>query len=226
MTRLIGLNFHGIGEPTRTLEPNEAPYWLTIAQFANILDRVAASPNPHSYILTFDDGNLSDYDIALPALTSRGLSGVVFVLTGRIGQLGSLNADQIRALAKAGVTIGSHGITHRPWSELEGVALDTELAGSRRWLEEICGHPVKLAGIPFGRYDARILRGLRRAGYQGAYSSDGGTMSRNAYLRPRTSLRTDMTPTDIDALLAGRLPPIRRLRRALGMVHRRILPLG
>lgn len=226
MTRLIGLNFHGIGDPARTLEPGEAPYWLSVAQFTYILDRVAASPDPGAYVLTFDDGNLSDHDIALPALTERGLGGAVFVLTGRIGQPGSLDAEQIRALAEAGVIIGSHGITHRAWSDLEGPVLDEELAGSKTRLEDICCHPVTLAGIPFGRYDARTLRRLRWAGYQAVYSSDGGTMSRAAYLRPRTSLRADMTSAEIDAVLAGHLPLARRLRRALGMARRRFLPVG
>lgn len=226
MSRTIGLNFHGIGDPARTLEPGEAPYWISSEKFIDILDRVAAQPDPGAYALTFDDGNLSDHDIALPALAARGLSATVFVLTGRIGAPGSLNRSQILALGEAGITIGSHGIAHRPWSQLDGPALHNELSDSKMALEEICGHPVTLAGIPFGRYNARTLRALRRAGYVAAYSSDGGAMSATAFLRPRTSLRADMTSAEITALLAGHLPPVRRLRRALGMAQRRLLPIG
>ena len=226
MNRTIGLNFHGIGDPSRTLESGEARYWISTAMFTDILDRVAAQPDPGAYVLTFDDGNLSDHDIALPALAARGLGATVFVLTGRIGAPGSLNRVQILALAKAGIAIGSHGVAHRPWSQLDGPALHHELSGSKMALEEICGHPVTLAGIPFGRYNARTLRALRRAGYAAAYSSDGGAMSPSAFLRPRTSLRADMTAAEIGAVLAGHLSPARRVRRALGIAQRRLLPLG
>jgi len=225
MTHRIGLNFHGIGTPARALEPGEAPYWVSEAQFGAVLDRVAQSPDPARYVITFDDGNLSDYTIALPALLERGLPARFFVLTGRLGTKGSLDGDQLCALRAAGMVLGSHGIAHVPWPELDDGALTEELIQSRAMLEEICGEPVTEAGIPFGRYDARVLRALRHAGYTTAWSSDCGTTNTEVFLRPRTSLRGDMTDSEIDAALAGQLSLMRRLRRALGMGKRRLLPL-
>ncbi len=225
MSWKIGLNFHGIGTPERSLEPGEAPYWIGAALFEDILDRIAASPDPARYVVTFDDGNLSDYTIALPALVSRGLPARFFVLTGRLESAGSLDAAHIRELLAAGMTIGSHGIAHVPWSDLDDTALEEELLRSRAVLEGICGRPVEEAGIPFGRYDARVLRALRRTGYAAAWSSDAGRMKETGFLRPRTSLRHDMTAAEIDAILAGQQPPLRRLRRMLGMAKRRSLPL-
>ncbi len=92
MTRAIGLNFHGVGTPARKMETGEAPYWLSKAQFIDTLDRIAAAPNPGAYVITFDDGNISDHEIALPALVDHGLQATFFVLTGRIGMAGSLEA--------------------------------------------------------------------------------------------------------------------------------------
>ena len=91
------------------------------------------------------------------------------------------------------MTIGSHGINHVAWPKLNDIELENELRASRAQLEDICGHQIIEAGIPFGRYDARVLKALRTAGYTAAWSSDGGTFHRNAFLRPRTSLRGDMT---------------------------------
>ncbi|MGR3762414.1 polysaccharide deacetylase family protein (plasmid) [Roseobacteraceae bacterium NS-SX3] len=226
MSRAIGLNFHGIGVPQRELEPGEAPFWLSEAEFAAVLDRVAAAPDPQRYVLTFDDGNLSDHEIALPALLERGLRARFFVLTGRLGTPGALTAAQVQELQAAGMRIGSHGIAHRAWPGLEDAALAQELTRSRAELEEILGREVREAGIPFGRYDARVLRALRRAGYGAAYSSDGGPMRRDAFLRPRSSLRGGMDAAALDALLAGQLAPLRRLRRAAGMAKRRLWPAG
>ncbi len=220
MTVFRGINFHGIGAPKRPLETGEEPYWLSISQFEHVLDQIAASPDPESFTITFDDSNLSDHDIALPALAARGLRACFFVLTGRIGQEGSLNSGHLQALRDAGMTIGSHGIDHVVWPTLDDVALGQELRDSRQQLEEICGHPVVEAGIPFGRYDARVLRALRAEGYSAAWSSDGGAWRQGAFLRPRTSLRGDMSKQAMDAILSGRMPPLRRLRRALGMARR------
>lgn len=225
MTRRIGLNFHGIDRPQRDLESGEAPFWLNTDLFYGILDRVAGSVDPTRYTLTFDDGNLSDHDIALPALQERDLTATFFVLTGRIGSAGSLDVDQIRALQRAGMTIGSHGIAHVAWTSLDDAGLRSELVESSRSLESICGQPITEAGIPFGRYDARVLRAVKSAGYQVSWSSDGGEYSADKFLRPRTSLRGDMTVSTIEALLEGRMAPIRRLRRHFGMTKRRWFPL-
>lgn len=225
MTRKIGLNFHGIGAPARTLEPGEVPYWIGEDRFTDILDRIACSSDPTRYVITFDDSNLSDYAIALPSLLARNLTAHFFILTGRLGSTGLLDAQHVRDLLSAGMTIGSHGIAHVLWPRLGNHALKEEVTRSRAVLEEICGQRIEAAGIPFGSYDARVLRALRHAGYTIAYSSDGGSMVDTGFLRARTSLRNDMTISEIDRILAGYLPPIRRLRRALGMAKRRYLPL-
>jgi peptidoglycan/xylan/chitin deacetylase (PgdA/CDA1 family) len=219
--RKIGVLFHGIGTPGRKLEPGEAPYWISVAQFEHVLDQICAAPQPDRFRISFDDGNLSDHDIALPRLLERGLRADFFVLSGRINTPGSLGESHIRTLQAAGMTIGSHGVAHRDWRSLDAAALRTELLGSRAALEAICGHPVTTAGIPFGRYDAYVLKALRQAGYEAAYSSDRGTMNIHAFLRARTSIRGAMKPSDVAAVLSGKLPPLVRLRRKLGMVFRR-----
>lgn len=225
MARLIGLNFHGIGTPARDLEEGEAPYWLSEERFFDVLDRVAENPDPSTYCLTFDDGNLSDYKIALPALKQRRLTATFFVLTGRLDKTGSLARDHVKALLSAGMSVGSHGIAHVAWNMLGTAALEQELTGSREILQELCDVAVTKAGIPFGRYDARVLRALRRTGYTTAYSSDAGFMNDTAFLRPRTSLRGDLTSADIDAILAGRMPVTRRMRRTVSMIRKQLLPL-
>lgn len=219
----ICLNFHGIGTPARTLEPGEAPYWIGEEFFLQVLDAILALPDPARILLSFDDGNASDHTLALPALRARGLRARFFVLAGRIGQRGSLDAEQIRALQAAGMEIGSHGLAHLRWDRLPPAALREELQASRARLEEICEHPVRAAGIPFGAYNARVLRALRAAGYESAWSSDGGPMHEGAFLRPRTSLRSDMTLPQVQALMAGSMGPARRLRRRLGMLRKRLL---
>ena len=219
----VGIIFHGIGTPKRELEPDEAAYWISEDQFQLVLDLIVSSPNVQDIRISFDDSNTSDIEIGLPELKARGLVADFFVLTGRIGQAGSLSADDIQTLQSNGMTIGSHGIGHRNWSTLSASDLNHELTGSREALEQICGTPVTTAGIPFGGYNAAVLKALRQTGYTCAFSSDCGTMDSSAFLRPRASVQGKMHKEDFQKLLTGQLPLKRRLRRFVGMTRKRLL---
>ena len=96
--RCINLTFHGVGEPTRRLEPGEEDVWLSCAQLSSILDAVA---NRGDVRITFDDGNASDLHTALPALRARGLTATFFVVAGRLGTPGFLDDEDVEALAAA-----------------------------------------------------------------------------------------------------------------------------
>lgn len=218
--RIIALNLHGIGTPARQLEPGEAPYWITEAQYDALLDRVAAAPHRDRIRLTFDDGNASDILIGLPGLRARGLDAAFFVLTDRIGTEGSLSESDIRDLLAAGQRIGSHGAAHRDWSALGREALAAEIDPPLARLSDIAGHPVTSVAIPFGRWSGAVLRALRQAGVRTAWTSDGGPAREGAFLRPRTSLRGDMSLGDLDRLVAGDFPPARHLRRMAGMARK------
>lgn len=216
----IGIIFHGIGTPARRLETGEAPYWISVERFEALLDAIAM--DRERYSITFDDGNISDHAIALPRLLARGLQAEFFVLTGRIGQPGSLGPQEISDLLVAGMGIGSHGVAHRDWRKLDVAALRVELEESKAVLERLCDCPVIKAGIPFGSWNARVLRALRLAGYESAWSSDGGWMRNDAFLRPRRSVRGDMDEASLRDLLAGRIAPIRKLQRGFSIALRRM----
>lgn len=219
----IGLIFHGIGTPTRDMDLGEAPYWISKEQFEFVLDQICALPDPDQICISFDDGNLSDLKIGLPLLLARGLRAEFFVLTGRIGRPGSLDVGDIQALQAAGMKIGSHGVGHLRWSNLEPDALRDELRSSRHVLEQICAKPVQSAAIPFGAYNSAALRALRAAGYTSVYSSDGGHIEPTAFLRPRGSVTCNMGPSETRDILAARMGLVRRARRKIGMLRKRLL---
>jgi peptidoglycan/xylan/chitin deacetylase (PgdA/CDA1 family) len=220
--RQVAIIFHGIGSPGRALEPGEAAYWISIARFEAVLDRIMALPDPGSVTITFDDGNLSDHDVALPRLRDRGLTAEVFALSGRIGLPGSLGPDHLHALQAAGIGIGSHGVAHRNWRRISPSDLADELSRSRDDLSAICGTQVISAAIPFGSYNAAVLTALRTSGYTAVWTSDRGPHDPRATLRPRTSIRADTSEDQLSNILSGRMATAARLRRALGMARRRM----
>lgn len=196
------LTFHGIGPPERPLDHGEARYWLTQGRFEALLDKALAWSGCRELVVTFDDGNRSDLTIALPALLKRGLIGHFFVLSGKLGRQGYLRKSEVRALANAGMRIGSHGAEHVDWRRVPDEVLDNELVGARDAIAEAIGQTIDEVAIPFGSYDRRVIRRLRQAGYRAVFSSDGGPADDRAWFRPRTTARADTPPAALDGLLS------------------------
>lgn len=185
--RVLNLTFHGIGAPGRQLDPGEEWVWLSVPHFQSILDRAMNRPDVR---LFFDDGNASDVTVALPELLRRNLRAGFFVLGGKLGTPGYLGAPGVRELSHRGMAVGTHGMQHRDWRTLRDEELEAEIADSIRVLQEITGRPVDIAACPFGSYDRRVLRVLRRAGFRTVYTSDHGWASADGWLQARNSIHT------------------------------------
>jgi len=88
--------------------------------------------------------------------------------------------DDVAEMARAGMDIGSHTRSHRILQTLDEAALDDELQGSRRELEERTGRRVSAIAYPVGYpvvADPRILRALARSGYEVGFSAASGVSS-------------------------------------------------
>lgn len=216
-TELRNISFHGIGTPNGPeREPDEHRYWVTESAFLRVLDLCAEQPNVR---LSFDDGNASDAAIALPALQERGLTADFFPIAGRLGTPGNLDRDAVQALAGAGMTIGTHGAAHRPWTKVPPADQDTELQDARARIAEAAGRPVDTAACPFGAYDRKVLQALRTAGYRTVFTSDARPARSGNWLQPRYSVEADDTPETVRArMLTPRPAGGRAVDRAWLMV--------
>lgn len=215
--RRFFLNFHGLGEPARAIDAAERPYWLPVSVFRETLDLVAASSfTGVEFGLTFDDGNASDFEQAMPLLAERGLTARFFVLAGRIGRPGSLSAAQIRQMSAAGMTIGSHGWEHIDWHTASPAALRRELYDARDRLEDVLGHAVECAAVPYGLFTRNVVVAAGKAGYKQLFTSSGGFAGPMRGLIPRTCLKNDFSPRhDLPRLLSWRARAISALRNPL-----------
>ncbi len=148
----------------------------------DLLDRPDATEK--RAVLTFDDGYAGVLSRALPLLSTRGFSATVFVVSGKLGGRNDwdgetpgdalLSAEDVRALARAGLEIGSHGATHRALTEVDGATLTAEVEGSRAALEAVTGAPVVSFCYPYGACDDRAVGAVRAAGYRAATVIRGG----------------------------------------------------
>ena len=214
----VNVCFHGIGEPGRVLEPGESPYWISHDAYLDILDVLADQPHVR---ISFDDGNASDIELGLPGLLERDLSATFFVLAGRLDRPGSLSKDDVRELVGHGMTIGTHGMDHRPWRGLDAGTRRRELEDARRVLRQVSGRPVTEAALPLGRYDRDLLAHLRDLGYTAVHTSDRRWARAGDWLQPRFSVREGDTADSVSRTMLGQQSAGRRAERALvGTVKR------
>lgn len=199
MNERLVLNFHGIGTAPASVPAAEVAYWCSVDRFQSLLDEVGplSASTGLPLAITFDDGNLSDATVALPALAARGLQASFFVCAGRIGQPGYLDAPALRELLSAGMTIGSHGWHHVDWRRADEPTLERETKGALDEIAAVIGQVVDEVGVPFGSYDRRVLARLRRSGVRTAYTSDGGRAPLAAWLVPRLSYAASWTDSTL-----------------------------
>lgn len=151
--------------------------------FADLEKPLPARP----FMVTFDDGYLHQYELAFPILRQLGVPAVFFISAGFIGKtngwhdasredpLPLMDWSHLEELRKAGMEIGSHGLTHADLTRLPPEKQEEEISESRRMLEERLGQVVSFAH-PYGAgaEDAGIGRRIAAAGYRWACSARQG----------------------------------------------------
>lgn len=157
--------------------------WLEENNYRTIrlvdMDKIRAGDR--CVIVTFDDGDISNVQIALPRLRARGMVGEFFVTADFIGREGYLAPADVRTLAEAGMGVQSHGYTHRYLSDLPLQELEAELAKSMFRLQGLSGEPVVALALPGGRGGERERIVARELGCRHVLNSEPGCNRR----RPR-----------------------------------------
>lgn len=166
-------------------------------------------------VITFDDGHRSNYSKAMPRLQTRGFRATFFVTTGWIGRPPYMSWAEIRALAAAGMEIGSHSVSHRPPSALSRAELEAELRDSKQALEDGLGAPVLTASSPTGFFNAAMIPLALEAGYRALCVGRIGlwTEPSEAFGIPRILVKLTTPAQDVLELALGDPVLVRRLRR-------------
>ena len=178
-------------------------------------------------IITFDDGYLSNYTLAYPALVRNSQKATIFVALEPDehtrkqveGIDGFLTSEQMKEMSAHGVSIQSHSLTHPILTELSREAVEFELAESRRRLEAITGKPVRHLAIPRAGYSREIRGQAHGLGYATVCCNNKGSSTgwSDPLALPRIVVDRDM---DAGELIRALTPGAGFLLRVIGNLKR------
>ena len=180
-----------------------------------VADIVAAlktgAPLPDRTVgITIDDAYASVYDHAWPRLRAAGLPFTVFVSSDAIdqGAGGMMNWDQIRELARAGVTIGHHAAAHAHMAGADPTANAADIARATRRLRAELGQAPTLFAYPYGEYSLALRDAIAVAGFSAAFGQHSGVAHAQSdmFALPRFALNERYGGLDRFTVVAQALP--------------------
>lgn len=134
------------------------------------------SGNGKYVMITFDDGWAGNFRYALPILREYGFKAIFFVTVGLIGSKGYMKWDEVAQLAAEGMSVQSHGMTHRPLQSLDQGEIYDELLKSKLYIEGKLNSNVAAFSFPHGSFDKKIVKCAYDVGYNALCTSE---MKRN-----------------------------------------------
>lgn len=202
MSRALVLMYHQVGQPLSDREARfstppaafaEQMRWLhdhgyRPVDLEAIVEHVSGRHvlPERAFHVTFDDGFVGVLEHALPVLQRLGIPASLYAVAERTGlsndwmhmrgfpRRALLSAAQLRMLAEAGVSIGSHTCTHARLTEIAPEQAQAEIGQSKLRLEDLLGRPVDHFAYPYGAFDTRVREQVVAAGYRSACSTRSG----------------------------------------------------
>lgn len=153
-------------------------------------------------VLSFDDGYVSHYETAFPALAEHGWPGLLNLKAGET----DIYKRQVREMLAAGWELGSHTVNHPDLTSLDATSLADELTRSRRVLRRRFGVAVTHLCYPAGRFNDTVVAAAEAAGYTTAATTEPGLAGADDPYRLR---RIRVNRGDGPAALAAALSSLR-----------------
>lgn len=164
---------------------------LPIAEIVTALREGRALPD-RTVGLSVDDAFLSVYRMAWPRLRDAGYPFTLFVATDAVDRRlgGYMNWDQIRELARTGVTIGSQTASHLHMAGADGDRNRRDIERSNRRFVEELGQAPALFAYPYGEASLAAQELIRDSGFVAAFGQHSGVLGSgdNPFFLPRFAM--------------------------------------
>lgn len=182
--------YHAIGNDKSKLFVTRAAFerqmrYLARRGYHSILppDLAQVKPGDKVFLISFDDGFKSVYDIAWPILAKYGFRATVFITTDYIGQKSRyarsepdrqfplMTASEIKELATANWCIANHFASHQNLTTLLPAEIEIEY---NRALDALLGLGLgnykDIVAYPFNRYNTTVMNILGEQGVKMAFN--------------------------------------------------------
>jgi peptidoglycan/xylan/chitin deacetylase (PgdA/CDA1 family) len=153
------------------------------------------------YMVTFDDGYVSDYTIVFPLLELLGIRATFFINTNNIGTIGFLDWGMIIEMRKRGHVFGSHSHKHLKMTSIDLQKARVEFLQSKELYELRTGFEMVLFSFPYGCYNKKLLKLAVECGYTNCFTSKHGVIKSLTSVIPRNSINGLMEYSDIHKIL-------------------------
>jgi peptidoglycan/xylan/chitin deacetylase (PgdA/CDA1 family) len=142
---------------------------VTVGELLKVVLRQAPKRGKMA-VLTFDDGDITFAESALPLLRQFGMTATIFLVSGWLGQPGHMDASTVKDAMKAGIEVGGHSMNHPSLCGCSDAELHEELVVAKEKLESSVGTSLQSFCYPYGHHHPRLYPLLAMAGYLGAVS--------------------------------------------------------
>lgn len=216
----VCLMYHDVSAEPVGVSGGPQHFSVTRRTFANQLDQLAGegyqgrsiarcleTPVERQVAISFDDGDLGQFENGHTELVKRGMTATFFVTTDWVGKPNYVSWSQLREMRNAGMSIGSHSRSHPFLSELDETALRSELLGSKTQIDQELEQLTDTIALPGGDRPRRNLRPMLRAvGYRVIGSSVWGVNHPNGsgeqWIK-RCTIRGEPTAEHFSRVLRG-----------------------
>ena len=214
---------------------------ISLSEAVDLLSGTGTAPGKPKdekyFVITFDDGFNDFYTDAFPILVRHGFMATVFLPTAFINTVNKtimgkafLSWSQVRELIKAGITFGSHSVSHDLLVKMTQAKVEQELRHSKETIEERVGSPVKAFSYPFAfpehnKVFVNLFRNaLQTCGYSCAVTTIIGTAlpGDDVFTLKRIPVNTDDDPALYEAKLAGGYDWMHDVQYAVKSVYGRL----
>ena len=161
------------------------------------IDANSINHNKLLYLVTFDDGYLSNYTIVFPLLKRLGIKATFFINTSNIGKSGFLTWEMIIEMQKKGNMFGSHGHNHLKMTEISLIDSKFEFIKSKELYESNTGIQLKIFSFPYGQFNKGLLELAEECGYSNCFVSKHGVINSIEKIIPRNSINSSMDELNI-----------------------------
>ena len=235
--KYLVLNYHRLEEETScndefVVRPSDFFRQLDLIKQLNLPgylagENVSAAHAETGIAITFDDGNETDFTIAVPALRERGMKATFFPIVNEIVGPLKMDAPQIRQLSENGFAIGSHGMNH---TELTSLSHDEQSNEMRQSLTELCRivqKEIRSFAFPYGIYNSSLATLAEESGYCSAMTTEALLNDANdhSFLIHRWNIKRSTSMEEFREMISGngKLPRLAVTKQVVKRYARRFI---